>query len=113
MTTFTKFDFGVGTYFRPTWEYSTVLIIPGSSCELSRLSVLYPYTRCFLSARSSDTLSDRFDPGPTPMYDDIPRKWTPTFLYDFPSTVSVAGTSTSVPWKSCNSCSQSAFSNWR
>ena len=26
----------------------------------------------------------------TPMYDDIPRKWTPTFGYFFPSTVSVA-----------------------
>ena len=47
------------------------------------------------------------------MNDDMPRKWTPTFLYFLPSTVSVAGTSTSVLWKSASSSSQSAFSNSR
>src|SRR5260221_24352 len=46
-------------------------------------------------------------------YDDMPRKWMPTFAYFLPSTVSVAGTSTSVLWKSLISVSQSAFSNSR
>ena len=43
------------------------------------------------------------------MYDDMPRKCTPTSLYVLPSTMAVAGTSTSVLLKSASACSQSRF----
>src|SRR4051812_47106159 len=96
MTTLTKFALGEGIDLRQKSEYSTERRKLLSSCELSRLSVLAPYSRCSLSTKSTDTLSDRFQPWPTAKYDDMPRKRTPTFLYFLPSTVSVAGTSTSV-----------------
>ena len=56
-------------------------------------------------------LSERLRPSPTIMNDDIPRKCTPTSGYTFPSTVSFADNSMSVPLNADISFSQSSFSN--
>jgi hypothetical protein len=62
ITTFKKFARGAGMNFRAMCEKIAVLKNEGSPFALSRLSVFDPSSRCSASARSSDTLSDRFDP---------------------------------------------------
>ena len=59
---------------------------------------------------ASPEVYEAADPARTMPYDDIPRKCTPTFGYFLPSTVSVAGISTSVLWKSAISASHSSVS---
>ncbi len=60
-----------------------------------------------------EIFNDRLEPSAIEKNEDAPRKLTPTLGYVFPSTIMVAGISTSVGLNSASSFSQSLCSNSR